>query len=203
MSGGGRVRFRFHDGPGRLATLQKWLIIGWVNENTSLGVYDKQGRRQRRRFYTLNSREPHPEFEDTSRNPFPPKRMMLDMAAAILRNGLGRTVRGDEGEWPKNFLKPPQTLNHVIVDVMMHATKLNPESDTAAGAFARYERLQTVERWQKSGRIDVSFHVNDKRDQSTAVVTFGQHERREHTEVFPSPEMIANIALALDAGADQ
>lgn len=102
---------------------------------------------------------------------------------------------------------PAQSNNQIVMDIVQrsnHAVERGVKYDAVnAHAWERYSRLQTLEAWQKQGRIDIKYFLNNQKDRSTAVVTFGQYERREDTSNFPSPEMVANIALALGAGADQ
>ena len=101
---------------------------------------------------------------------------------------------------------PAQSNNHVIMDILFQSKRAARHEKVEVmntSAWERYGRLQTLEVWQKQGRIDIKYFLNNQKDRSTAVVTFGQYERREDTSNFPSPEMVANIALALGAGADQ
>lgn len=170
-----------------LSRLQRWMRLGWVEEHNTLGVWDRAGRRQKKRFYTVLCDVRR--FEDTECGPFPPGNMMVAMGGALMRAG-----KATDEKWPRLMFTPALTLDSVWIDIYMQGD----------GAFARHERLQTVEVWAKQKRITIDFQVNNQKTRSTAVVKFGQYERREDAALFPSQEMVANLALALDvAGVDK
>lgn len=162
-----------------------------MEEHNTLGGWDDKGRRIKGRFYTVFCETRR--FDDKECGPFPPAAMMVDMAGAMMRAG---KATGENEKWPKAMYSPAMSMNCVWIDVTMQG------ANDPAGAFERHARLQTMETWVRQRRITIDFSVNNKKDRSTAVVKFGQHERREDASDFPSAEMVANIALALNAGVD-
>lgn len=181
-----------------LTRLQRWLRLGYLEEHNILGGWDLRGRRIKGRFYTTTHAHglPYARFDDEECGPFPPGSMMIDIASTLLRVGLDK----DE-KWPRAMFSPPKSMNHIVMDIC--SIIMDNCSQNDVDAWGRYSRLQTVEAWARQKRVKVEFFVNNKKDHSTVVVTFGQYERREDAALFPSPEMVANLALALDvAGVD-
>lgn len=168
-----------------LKRLQRWLRRGWVGEHNTLGKWDNEGRRVKKRYYTVSCDDRR--FYDDECGPFPPGEMMIEMAGAMMRGG-----KATDENWPRAMFTPAISLDSVWVDIYMQGE----------GAFERHARLQIVEVWAKQKRITIDFHVNKQKTRSTAVVKFGQYERSEDASDFPSPVMVANIALALEAGVD-
>lgn len=193
------VKKKVLSGAELLTRLQGWLRRGWVEEHNTLGRWDTNGRRIKGRYYISISGQ---RFDDKECGPFPEPAMMVEIAGHLMRGNLGRDER-----WPRAMFTPAQSNNQIVIDIVQrsnHAVERGVKYDAVnAHAWERYSRLQTLEAWERSGRIHVSYFTNNQKDRSTAVVTFGQYERREDTADFPSPEMIANIALALGAGVDQ
>lgn len=186
------VKKKTLSGSELLTRLQGWIRQGLVEEHYTLGDYS-DGRRVKHRYYTMFC-DPR-RFYDDECGPFPPADMMVKMAGAMIRAG-----EAIDEKWPAAMFRPVMTLDSVWVDICMEGAN-NP-----AGAFERHARLQTMETWARQKRITIDFFVNNQKTRSTAVVKFGQnwqYERCENAESFPSPEMVANIALALNAGVDQ